>query len=372
MAARANSLTERVTKPVKRRRATCGACRPATFERSWMTLGRLGYDVDCAAGVGRPSRLTDLNDPDARIPCEALGTILSSRAAAALHAEPRARARTRSRRSARIRCSTISWSRRTPSARACGSSRDTAARRQSGRCSSPRRGRRPDSLSMARRRGAVQRRISRRADGPALPHTRPTGASRVTSVSFQHTPDDAGGVRTRARAAPFVAASSWSGLTVPLDAWRLPLRRRDPVLRHMLESHADEILARLSPTGGLALDVQRALTPEWSRGDARIGALARQLAMSGRTLQRRLAAEGVSYQELARRRAQGGVGTIHQRADAGDLRGRVSGGLFGAGAVSSRVQAMVRDHPGASSGRHTGSAPIRTTVVSMRSPSLPR
>jgi AraC-like DNA-binding protein len=33
-------------------------------------------------------------------------------------------------------------------------------------------------------------------------------------------------------------------------------------------------------------------------GDTRIGTAARDLAMSGRTLQRRLAEEGVSYQEL--------------------------------------------------------------------------
>jgi AraC-like DNA-binding protein len=54
--------------------------------------------------------------------------------------------------------------------------------------------------------------------------------------------------------------------------------------------------------------VQRALTGRVASGDTRIGALARQLAMSGRTLQRRLAAEGVSYQELledARKEAAG-------------------------------------------------------------------
>ena len=33
-------------------------------------------------------------------------------------------------------------------------------------------------------------------------------------------------------------------------------------------------------------------------GDTRVGTVARRLAMSGRTLQRRLADEGVSYQEL--------------------------------------------------------------------------
>jgi AraC-like DNA-binding protein len=85
---------------------------------------------------------------------------------------------------------------------------------------------------------------------------------------------------------------------VPLDAWQLPLRRRDPILRRVLESHADGILSRLPIRTGLALEVQRAFASRVAHGDVRIGTLARQLAMSARTLQRRLAAEGVSYQQL--------------------------------------------------------------------------
>jgi AraC-like DNA-binding protein len=70
------------------------------------------------------------------------------------------------------------------------------------------------------------------------------------------------------------------------------------VLRHVLEAHADDILARLPKRAGLALDVQRALASRVADGNATIDGIARQLAISGRTLQRRLAAEGVSYQQL--------------------------------------------------------------------------
>jgi AraC-like DNA-binding protein len=80
------------------------------------------------------------------------------------------------------------------------------------------------------------------------------------------------------------------------------------VLRQVLERQAEDILARLPSRTGLALDVQRALTKRVAGGDTRIGALAHELAMSGRTLQRRLAGEGVSYQELlddARKEAAG-------------------------------------------------------------------
>jgi AraC-like DNA-binding protein len=70
------------------------------------------------------------------------------------------------------------------------------------------------------------------------------------------------------------------------------------LLRQFLEGQASEILARLPARTGLALEVQRALTARVGGGDTQIGAIARQLAISARTLQRRLAAEGVSYQEL--------------------------------------------------------------------------
>ena len=76
MTARANSLTERVTKPASDAACDVDAAGDRRSRHSMNGLGRLGYDVDAllaSAGL----RDTDLNDPDARIPCEALGTILS-------------------------------------------------------------------------------------------------------------------------------------------------------------------------------------------------------------------------------------------------------------------------------------------------------
>lgn len=92
--------------------------------------------------------------------------------------------------------------------------------------------------------------------------------------------------------------AQWNGVSVPHSSWSLPLRRRDPVLRQILEARADDVLGRLPARTGLAREVQRALASRVAGSDMRIDALARQLAMSPRTLQRRLAAEHVSYQEL--------------------------------------------------------------------------
>ena len=133
------------------------------------------------------------------------------------------------------------------------------------------------------------------------------GRFAAAGITFQHHLDDVSGFEQRL-GCPVTDSGSWNGVAVPLAAWRLPLRRRDPVLRRMLESHADDIVARLPSRHGVALEVQRALTPRVAGGDTRISSLARDLGMSGRTLQRRLAAEGVSFQELlddARKEAAG-------------------------------------------------------------------
>lgn len=126
-------------------------------------------------------------------------------------------------------------------------------------------------------------------------------------ASFRHRPDDPAAFE-RIVGCPVMSNAAWNGISVPLDAWRLPLRRRDPILRHLLEGQANALLAHVPAGTGLAADVQRALTTRVAGGDTRIDALARHFAMSPRTLQRKLADEGTSFQKLvdeARRAAAG-------------------------------------------------------------------
>jgi AraC-like DNA-binding protein len=123
------------------------------------------------------------------------------------------------------------------------------------------------------------------------------GRFRAAYASFCHEPDDVPElervldclVRTRA---------SWNGWALARETYQLPLRRRDPVLAGLLQQQADEAIARLPPMEGIAFDVCRALASRIGSGDTRIQTLARTLAMSPRSLQRRLAAAGVSYQQL--------------------------------------------------------------------------
>jgi AraC-like DNA-binding protein len=123
------------------------------------------------------------------------------------------------------------------------------------------------------------------------------GRFRAVYASFRHEPDDVAEMQ-RLLGCTVHAGASWNGWALSREAWQCPLRRRDPALSSLLQRYADESIARLSTTEGVAVDVRRALASRVRGGDTRIQAIARSLAMSARSLQRRLAAEGVSYQQL--------------------------------------------------------------------------
>jgi AraC-like DNA-binding protein len=131
-------------------------------------------------------------------------------------------------------------------------------------------------------------------------HVRGETDGRFTAeqLTFSHRPDDVGEFE-RLLGCPVPVGASWNGMSVGRDAWNLPLRRRDPVLRSMLEGHAQEIMAALPDGSSFAQEVERALISTVAgAGDARVEVVARRLATSTRTLQRRLAEEGLSYQGL--------------------------------------------------------------------------
>ena len=123
------------------------------------------------------------------------------------------------------------------------------------------------------------------------------GAFRAEYASFAHCPDDVAEFE-RALDCPVRVRASWNGWAMSREVWNLPLRRRDPILRELLERQATAALDRQPSTSGVALDVRRTLISRLTTGDTSIEAIARALAVSVRSLQRRLAEEGQSYQAL--------------------------------------------------------------------------
>ncbi|WP_170942247.1 AraC family transcriptional regulator [Noviherbaspirillum denitrificans] len=77
----------------------------------------------------------------------------------------------------------------------------------------------------------------------------------------------------------------------------LPLRTANPLLAELHDRYAGECLARLDKTR-IALRVRESIIRRLPQGDPVRGEVARELCMSERTLQRRLAEEGTAFQQL--------------------------------------------------------------------------
>jgi AraC-like DNA-binding protein len=119
----------------------------------------------------------------------------------------------------------------------------------------------------------------------------------VLSASFSHAPEDAVEME-QLIGCPIHTNASWNGFVLSRRAWQLPLRRRDPVLRSVLEEHAATIAREESDPDPVASEVGRVLASHMADGEIHIRVVARALAMSTRSLQRRLAAAGLSYQRV--------------------------------------------------------------------------
>ena len=78
----------------------------------------------------------------------------------------------------------------------------------------------------------------------------------------------------------------------------LPVREADTELGSYLERYAEEVLESLAPGGSLADRVERAMWTEMKQGRLTLAGIASALAVSPRTLQRRLKEEGTSFAEI--------------------------------------------------------------------------
>lgn len=129
--------------------------------------------------------------------------------------------------------------------------------------------------------------------------TRATDA-RFSAVhaSFAHALDDAAAF-THSLGCEVRTNQSWSGFFATRQAWSLPMPRRDPTLRRVLEHHARDLEDQLPHEAALESDVRRAVAALLPSGEVRISAVARRLGLTPRTLQRRLADRGQAFQALA-------------------------------------------------------------------------
>lgn len=83
---------------------------------------------------------------------------------------------------------------------------------------------------------------------------------------------------------------------LPAALLAAPLRQPDEALRALLDAQARILLARLPPVDDFERRLRETLAAALRDGDASLGACARRLNCSSRTLQRRLDAVGASFQ----------------------------------------------------------------------------
>jgi AraC-like DNA-binding protein len=87
-------------------------------------------------------------------------------------------------------------------------------------------------------------------------------------------------------------------LVIAREVWDTARTGGDPALFSVLETHAKMLLDQVPPPDDILARLRKAIDAELRGGDPSLESIARQLAMSGRTLQRRLKDQGVVFNDV--------------------------------------------------------------------------
>jgi AraC-like DNA-binding protein len=120
---------------------------------------------------------------------------------------------------------------------------------------------------------------------------------RASALSFRHRVDDPGEY-SRLLDCSVQTESESDALTMTRAAWSMPMPRRDSALHGLLRRQADQVLAAQASDGTFVAELRRVLAHRVAGGDTTLAAVARHLAASPRSVQRRLAEEGLTYQGI--------------------------------------------------------------------------
>jgi AraC-like DNA-binding protein len=115
-------------------------------------------------------------------------------------------------------------------------------------------------------------------------------------VDFSHPPPPDISEHERVFECPVVFGAETCGLVIPRGVWDTP-RIGDPTLFSVLDAHARMLLEQVPRSPDVLGRVREAIAAELSGGQPTLDSVARRLAMSPRTLQRRLADCGVVFND---------------------------------------------------------------------------
>jgi AraC-like DNA-binding protein len=120
---------------------------------------------------------------------------------------------------------------------------------------------------------------------------------RAARVSFMHEPDDVNEY-ARILRCPVRVRASWNGWALSRESLRLPLRRSDRAMQRWLERLAAGLSAPVPARDDFTAQVRRALLTQLTGAESSLAVVARRLATTPRTLQRRLADAGTSFDAM--------------------------------------------------------------------------
>jgi AraC-like DNA-binding protein len=120
----------------------------------------------------------------------------------------------------------------------------------------------------------------------------------AVEAAFQHPPPPNAHRYEEELRCPIVFNAPTTHLVLPRAVFDLPLRRTDPGLYRYLEQHASALEARLPDRTSVATQVRQHLIESIRDGEPEQREVARRLAMSERTLQRRLRDENTTFAAL--------------------------------------------------------------------------
>lgn len=120
----------------------------------------------------------------------------------------------------------------------------------------------------------------------------------LIEVSFEFAPPASSAEHLRAFGCPVRFEAPETGFALARESWDTPSRAASSDLLRTLEEHADRMIAGLGRASEVSARVARLVAAELQGGDPSLARVARRMAMSQRTLQRRLDQEGTTFAEV--------------------------------------------------------------------------
>lgn len=123
------------------------------------------------------------------------------------------------------------------------------------------------------------------------------GRARPLAVSLHHRPEAHREI-AEALQCEVWTGEGWSGFALAPAALEIPMRRSDAALVAFLEPQAEAATVTRGAGDTFVPRLKAALLARLDGGEPSVASIARSLALTPRTLQRRLAAEGTSFQRV--------------------------------------------------------------------------